>query len=444
MFKKVLFATTEPDYIHKYLIPYLEYFYRLGWEVHVLTEGAFESPFVSKVHEISWEKDLVSVKNINIVRQVRRILKDEKYDLMTTYTRVAGFTTRMATWFFGFNKPKIVYTVDGYRFLYQPFTGEERRDLQEQKLCALQTDMLITMNETDYALADNHQLTGDHLIKIPGMGLAGRYSDMHKLDRQLLREEYSIRPEDTVLLYIADFTADANHEFIIYALSSLNRQDRSMRIILAGNYGERLSYCKNLIEERELEEQFIVFESDKNKLELYAMADIFVNPSVIESLPVNVMEAMEYGVPLMVSSVKGNIDLIRNDYNGVVFEVWNVPDFVGKLYTLLRERERMKRYARVAQTNITPYYLPEVREKVCGFYLELVRKKPILQNIVDFSTGLTQEEDKQSEGDPRKKHPKKRRGFFRRLLFGEGPEAEEQEQAPSPKGTEEDSKDREE
>ena len=47
--------------------------------------------------------------------------------------------------------------------------------------------------------------------------------------------------------------------------------------------------------------------------ELYKAADVFVFPSFQEGLPVSVMEAMAMGKPCVVSNIRGNTDLIKDN-----------------------------------------------------------------------------------------------------------------------------------
>lgn len=73
--------------------------------------------------------------------------------------------------------------------------------------------------------------------------------------------------------------------------------------------------------------------------------DLFVNVSNTEGLPVSIMEAVSFGVPVLATNVGGVAEIVRNNYNGRVIS----PDFTDdelayeiKRFALADEEERSK------------------------------------------------------------------------------------------------------
>jgi glycosyltransferase involved in cell wall biosynthesis len=62
--------------------------------------------------------------------------------------------------------------------------------------------------------------------------------------------------------------------------------------------------------------EFLGWVSGDEKNELFQAADIFVLPSYIEGLPVSVLEAMSWGIPVITTTVGGIPELIDNYVNG--------------------------------------------------------------------------------------------------------------------------------
>jgi glycosyltransferase involved in cell wall biosynthesis len=54
---------------------------------------------------------------------------------------------------------------------------------------------------------------------------------------------------------------------------------------------------------------------------IYQKSDCMINPSHYEGLPNTVLEGMACALPVIVSNVPGNNDLITQDYNGLLFEI---------------------------------------------------------------------------------------------------------------------------
>ncbi len=79
-------------------------------------------------------------------------------------------------------------------------------------------------------------------------------------------------------------------------------------------------------------DDFVVFHGQKNKSELpsfYSQADIFIFPSRKEGMPNAVLEAMSYGLPIVMTPCEGSDELIRG--NGYVC---NVDDFKDRIIEL--------------------------------------------------------------------------------------------------------------
>jgi glycosyltransferase EpsD len=69
--------------------------------------------------------------------------------------------------------------------------------------------------------------------------------------------------------------------------------------------------------------------------DLLKMADLLVASSLTEGLPINMIEAMITGLPVVATKVRGHVDLIENGVNGFIFEVDMVDDavnYINRLY----------------------------------------------------------------------------------------------------------------
>ena len=60
------------------------------------------------------------------------------------------------------------------------------------------------------------------------------------------------------------------------------------------------------------------------------MFDFIVLPSVSEGASYNIIESMNYGLPVVCSDVGGNHELIKDQINGLLFEYSNIKKFEEK------------------------------------------------------------------------------------------------------------------
>ena len=58
---------------------------------------------------------------------------------------------------------------------------------------------------------------------------------------------------------------------------------------------------------------------DRNIINKLVNFNILLHPSFREGLSVSIMQALQYGIPVIARNIAGNKDLIRNNYNGYLF-----------------------------------------------------------------------------------------------------------------------------
>ena len=100
-----------------------------------------------------------------------------------------------------------------------------------------------------------------------------------------------------------------------------------VEFIWAGNGEEYQKYV--LLAEREERISFIGYQS--NTAQLYMNADIYFQPSIMETQGIAVVEAMAYGLPCVVSNNGGLPESVQDKLNGFVC---NIDDTTETLYAL--------------------------------------------------------------------------------------------------------------
>jgi glycosyltransferase involved in cell wall biosynthesis len=80
----------------------------------------------------------------------------------------------------------------------------------------------------------------------------------------------------------------------------------------------------------------------------YAWADIFLLPSICEGSATVTYEAMQYGVPCLVTNNTGSI--IRDGMDGFIIETGSSVDMIQKILYIIRHRERLDEFNKNIQT----------------------------------------------------------------------------------------------
>ena len=368
MTRKVLFTASTFSHIQNFHLPYLEYFQANGWAVHVACGGEpAPIPHVDRVIRLPFKKQMQSPKNLRAAAMLRKEIRREGYGLISTHTSLAAFFTRLAVKGMK-DRPPVVNTVHGY--LFDDRTPALKREilLAAERFTAPQTDLLLTMNRWDDALAQRHRL-GKRTANIPGVGV-----DFSRFDQgspgagPALRSEWNIPQDAFVLIYPAEFSKRKSQKVLIQALAEL--PERAV-LVLPGQ-GALLEPCKTLAARLGLEAR-VIFPGQVGNMALwYAMADAAVSASRSEGLPFNVMEAMYCGLPVAASDVKGHTDLITHGETGLLYPYGDAAACAGALRTLMDGQPLRQALSQAARESVRQYGLGRVMPQVTAHLESLV------------------------------------------------------------------------
>lgn len=97
-------------------------------------------------------------------------------------------------------------------------------------------------------------------------------------------------------------------------------RDRNVKLMFGGN-GE-VDKVISRIAELGVEEktEYLGWVSGAKKIDVFNIADVFVLPSYNEGLPISILEAMSYGLPILSTTVGGIPEIVENGVNGFLVE----------------------------------------------------------------------------------------------------------------------------
>ncbi|MGL4882790.1 MAG: glycosyltransferase, partial [Waterburya sp.] len=164
MTRKILIATTIPETIGDFLLPFIRYFRNLGWQVdgmalNITNNSDCVTEF-DDVWDVQWSRNPLDFSNLIVaVPRIQEIIVQGNYDLVHVHTPVAAFVTRYAINKLKIKrKPKVIYTVHGFHFHKQGNFLSNFIFLTLEKLAGSWTDYLITINCEDEVAAKKYRL----------------------------------------------------------------------------------------------------------------------------------------------------------------------------------------------------------------------------------------------------------------------------------------------
>ena len=340
---KILYVASNMTHINNFHLDYIEALRHMGHDVRVMARGEgadFDVPF---------EKKLFSVKNTACRGMIKRIVKEERFDVIVLNTTLAAFHVRLAL--LGMRRPRVINIVHGYLFSNNTGFIKRRLLLLCEKLVAGQTDAIIVMNAEDKAIAEKHKLTRGRIDTVEGFGVSVRDSITSPKD---IHEQYA--QGGYALLFVGELSSRKNQSFLIRSLPKIIETIPNAVLWLVGDGAER-DDLRRLAAELGVSERVTFFGKRSDACDFMRAADLYVSAAKIEGLPFNIVEALGCGKYVVASGIKGHTDVINSTLVGCLYPEGDEGAFVDaviKAYngSLVATDAGRERYAHYEKTRV--------------------------------------------------------------------------------------------
>lgn len=366
MQKRILYCASTLSHIRNFHLPYLQEFRRRGYEVWVAADAAGNVPYADHTVALPFAKNFFSFENIKAIFLARRLMKRQKFDVVSTHTALASAVIRAAVLLLR-KKPLVFCTVHGYLF-HETDGMKKWVYLLPEKICARVTDVLMVMNREDYEIAKRHRLYQNRLACIGGMGIEReKFFAAAPDEKNAVRARMGFAPDDFLFVYAAEFSARKNQICLIRAFAAACGRCPDMKLLLAGE-GKLLKECKMFVREQRLEERILFPGYVTDMRSLYSACDVCVSSSRIEGLPFNIMEAMACGLPVVASDIKGHRELVDDGRTGLLYREGNSDALAEKMEYLYHHRDFGPLAGEKIRERLRPYELRQAFGQIMGIY----------------------------------------------------------------------------
>ena len=249
--KKVLFvATVVRLHINMFHKPYIHWFHEQGWQVDVAANNDYENPdecvipYCDHFYCLPFERSPLKKGNLDAYKQLKKLLDREHYDIIHCHTPMGSVITRLAAASVGNKETKVLYTAHGFHFykgapllnwlVYYPI----------ERLLAHKTDLLITMNQEDFSIAQKFR--AGRVVMVNGVGMdMERFSEASFEDKQRIRCALGLNEADIFAISVAQLIKRKNHAVLIRAVAEL--EDPQFHLFICGD-GKQEQELKDLAE----------------------------------------------------------------------------------------------------------------------------------------------------------------------------------------------------
>lgn len=372
--KKILYIATLSSTINAFLVPHINHLISKGHKVDIATNIKFDinQELISRgvnIFNIPFQRNPLSPKNKDAYKIIKKLQKEERYNIIHVHTPVASFITRLAL---KNNKNlKLVYTCHGFHFYNGGSILNWIIFYPLEKIAAKWTDKLITINTEDYEIATKFKLRNNgKVIKMHGVGIEKEKYAIENFDKSKYRKKLGLNDEDFVILVLAEINKNKNHIQIIKAIDLLRDQYNNIKAIFAGK-GPLEEHIMNEIKNRGLEEQIKLLGWRDDVKELINSSDVVGLFSKREGLGKCLLEAMICEKCVIATNTRGPREIIENRFNGFIFEVddvYNTAESIKQIYT---NNELKYMFEKRSLDKIQKYSLENVLQELDYIYEDL-------------------------------------------------------------------------
>ena len=232
-----------------------------------------------------------------------------------------------------------------------PFIASQRGDYHARygKFRLYLTEKLI-YNAADVLLTNAAQIQRQLHQRYPDKKIFS-IPNLLELPAETWSPPHTSPPGEKLIVSVGRFASEKGHRYLIEALNSLNRADVAWRCTFLGD-GELEAELRALTAEYDLSEWVAFPGFCEDVFSVLLTADLFVLPSLHESSPNALIEAMGIGMPCIASDVGGIVDLIEDGKNGIRVPPQDPAALTAALHRVLTEPDLASELGKNAHATI--------------------------------------------------------------------------------------------
>lgn len=379
--KKALIIASVPSMIEQFNMNNIKILQELGYQVDVATN--FENGgTISKERTAEFKKELANINvkcynipfarnpfsksNIKAYKEIKKIVQeDNNYNIIHMHSPIGGVCGRLACRKLPRTDLKVIYTAHGFHFykgapllnwlLYYPV----------EKWLSKYTDTLITINEEDYNLA-KREFKAKNTKLVHGVGIdLNRFNfKMSEEEKNELKNSVGVKHNDYVMIYVAELKKRKNQTMLINIMPELIKKDPSIKLLLVGKDSLK-GKLQDLVKKKHLENNVIFLGYRKDIPKLLKISNLLVSTSKQEGLPVNVMEGLAAGLPIVVTDCRGNRDVVKDGKDGFI-----VKDSEMLIERILQIKENKSHLHHISVKDLNKIDINNIQKSMKQIYMK--------------------------------------------------------------------------
>ena len=229
------------------------------------------------------------------------------------------------------------------------------------------------MNNADHIITVSN-LTRDTVINKYGIDPA-KVTTVHNavtpLSEELLNVEVT-KPKEKVVTFLGRITMQKGPEYFVEAAAKVLKNNHNVRFVMAGS-GDKMDEMIRLVAERGIADRFHFpgFMRGKEVYEMLKASDVYVMPSVSEPFGISPLEAMQMGVPSIISKQSGCAEILTNV---IKTDYWDINAMADAMYSIINYPAMHAQLQRDGLDEVNQITWDKAGQKVIDIYNKVINK----------------------------------------------------------------------
>ena len=189
------------------------------------------------------------------------------------------------------------------------------------------------MNNADHIITVSN-LTRNTVINNYGID-PSKVTTVHNAVTPLTPEQLNVpehKSKDKVVTFLGRITMQKGPEYFVEAAYKVLKNNPNVRFVMAGS-GDMMNKMILLAAERGISDRFHFpgFQKGSQVYEMLKASDVYVMPSVSEPFGISPLEAMQMGVPSIISKQSGCAEILNNC---IKVDYWDIHAMADAIYSI--------------------------------------------------------------------------------------------------------------
>ena len=350
--KKICFISTIPSTLRTFVLKTAIYLHEnTDWDISFICsedeEFASELPEFIHYFPVPMERG-ISISGIKSMMQMKKIFVKEKFDLIQYSTPNASLYAALAGKLAGI--PVRLYCQWG--LVYVGFEGIKRQVFKaiEKIVCKLSTwiepDSVSNLN---FAHEENlyPQTKGSVIWNGSACGInLEKFDISQKIKyRKDIREKYNFPEDSFVYGFVGRITKDKGINELLAAFKQIYESNSNVYLMMVGTTEKDDTVDESLFLWSKKCEH-VIYTGFTDIVEQYLSAmDTYILPSYREGFGMGVVEAEAMGVPVIVTSIPGPVDAMKENETGIVVKKGSIKELLRAMKKLYEDKHIRKEYS---------------------------------------------------------------------------------------------------